>query len=37
MSEFVKQLGLVGQAAGGVFLPSNLLIVAGAVAGMLLW
>ena len=31
MSEFVKQLGLVGQAAGGVFLPANLLIVAGAV------
>lgn len=31
MSEFVKQLGLVGQAAGGVFLPTNLLIVAGAV------
>ncbi|MBQ3270235.1 MAG: tripartite tricarboxylate transporter permease [Clostridia bacterium] len=31
VSEFVKQLGLVGQAAGGVFLPTNLLIVAGAV------
>ena len=31
MSEFVKQLGLVGQAAGGVFLPAHLLIVAGAV------
>ena len=31
MSEFVKQLGLVGQAAGGVFNGINLLIVAGAV------
>ena len=31
MSEFLKQLSLVGQAAGGVFLPMNLLIVAGAV------
>ncbi len=31
MSEFVKQLGLVGQAAGGVFNGVNLLIVAGAV------
>ena len=31
MSEFVKQLGLVGQAAGGVFQGGNLLIVAGAV------
>lgn len=31
MSEFIKQLGLVGQAAGGVFYWENLLIVAGAV------
>ena len=31
MSEFLKQLSLVGQAAGGVFELSNLLIVAGAV------
>ena len=31
MSEFIKQLGLVGQAAGGVFNGINLLIVAGAV------
>ena len=31
MSEFLKQLGLVGQAAGGVFMPMNLAIVAGAV------
>ena len=31
MSEFVKQLGLVGQAAGGVFSGINMLIVAGAV------
>ena len=31
MSEFVKQLGLLGQAAGGVFSGLNLLIVAGAV------
>ena len=26
MSELLKQLSLVGQAAGGVFLPMNLLI-----------
>ena len=31
MSEFVKQLGLMAQAAGGVFEFSNLIIVAGAV------
>ena len=31
MSEFLKQLALVGQAAGGVFEISNLAIVAGAV------
>lgn len=31
MSEFVKQLGLVAQAAGGVFQGVNLLIVSGAV------
>ena len=31
MSEFIKQLGLVGQAAGGVFYWENLLIVGGAV------
>lgn len=31
MSEFIKQLGLVGQAAAGVFYWENLLIVAGAV------
>ena len=31
MSEFLKQLALVGQAASGVFLPTNLLIVAGAL------
>ena len=31
MSEFIKQLALVGQAAGGVFYWENLLIVAGAV------
>ena len=31
MSEFVKQLGLLAQAAGGVFNGLNLLIVAGAV------
>ena len=31
MSEFIRQLGLVGQAAGGVFQGMNLLIVAGAV------
>ena len=31
MSELVKQLGLVVQAAGGVFQGLNLLIVTGAV------
>ena len=31
MGAFVKQLGLVAQAAGGVFQFTNLLIVAGAV------
>ena len=31
MSEIIKQFGLLGQAAGGVFAGVNMLIVAGAV------